>query len=148
MGMMRRRHMIESSGGEAPTPTPTYGGLTVFMDNCYYPKSNGYANSVEEDNDFFLVMVDFGSSASNRYFTVTRFGTPTNAAMREFSSDSSQSVDYWTIMRTDMQPGAMTTMNFETGVRYLIFSVYKQYAANFYLKYQNGDYIIKGNNVT
>lgn len=146
--MMRRRHMIESSGGEAPTPTPQYGGLPVFMDNCYYPVSNGYADSVESDEDFFLVLVDFGSSASNRNLTVTRFGTPTRAALREFSNDSSYSVDYWTIMRTDMQPGAISTMTLETGVRYLIFSVYKQYAADFYLKYTNGDYIIKGNNVT
>lgn len=143
LSYFRMRMVIEQESSN------TIGGLPIYADNCRYASSNGTVSNVVSDNDYFLTgIVDTGSTA-HKYFTVSRFGAPTAAAMRVFNDLTATSVDYWSIMRTDIaQTGQANEYTFAKGVRYLILSVYKPIADKFFLKYQDGEYLLKGNNVT
>ena len=145
---LRRRIMLLSEQGQGPTPTPTIGGLPVWMDNSRYTSSDGAADSVVIDSDFFLTGVVDAGSPDFKSYTVTRFHSSTNAALRLFNDVSATSVDYWTIMRTDISPGDTNIYGFNSFGRYIIMSIYKPVAADFYLKDANGNYLIKGSNVT
>ena len=144
MDMMQIRRAIMSASGESPFPT--IGGLPVFSDNCLYT-GNGKTNDVIEDSNFFLTgVVDTGNSA-NKHYTVLRAPTTgNNGAMRLFNDLSANSVDYWTIMRTDLL--APNEYSFYSIGQYIILSVFKEYAPYFYLKYYDGEYLLKGKNVT
>lgn len=148
MGLMERRRMMASSGGEAPTPTPTYGGLPIYLDNSYYTGGNGKIGAVSSSDDFFITGIFDTGDSSTKNYTITRWRTSINAQIRFFNDITATSYDYWTIMRTDVDPGQANIYNFSSGGRYVAISVAKYCAADFYFKFTNGAYIIKGNNIT
>lgn len=144
----RRMIMLAQDGG-SPPPTPTIGGLIVYQDNCLYPGSNGLIDSITANNDFFLTGIIDTGNTSQKAYTVTRIGTNAQAAVRFYDNIESNSVDYWTIMRTDIKPtGRVVPYDFNSRGRYIVISVAKAQASQFYLKYRGGEYIVKGNDVT
>ena len=147
MGMTRRRRMIESSAGEAPAPTPTYGGLPIYIDNAYYTGGNGAVNSVSTSDDFFITGIFDTGNTNAKDYEITRWRTGTSAQIRLFNDLTADSADYWTVMRTDITSGAPDIYQFNSVGRYIAISVAKYCASDFYLKYKNGDYIVKGNNI-
>ena len=148
MGMMERRRMMASSGGEAPTPVPTIGGLVVYADNCYFASGNGKMDNVSSSDDFFITAIYDTGDNSKKYYEVTRWRAGVAGLVRFFNDLSANSVDYWSVMRTDVTPGVPNIYDFQSEGRYIAISVAKYCAADFYLKYYNGDYICKGSNVT
>ena len=148
MGLMQRRRMMASSGGEAPAPTPQYGGLPIYIDNGYYTGGNKKIDVVTASDDFFITGIFDTGNSSSKVYEITRWRTSTNAQMRFFNDITATSVDYWTIMRTDVTAGRPNVYEFTSAGRYVAISVAKYCAADFYFKIKNGDYIIKGNNVT
>lgn len=143
----RRALYLAQSGGQPPTPT--IGGLVVYSNNCYFASGNGLVTNVTENNDYFLTgVIDTGSTGQKAY-TITRMGTPKNALIRFYNDITASSIDYWTILRTDLPSGSVTTYDFNSAGRYVVISIYKTLAADFYLKNRvTGEYIIKGSNVT
>jgi len=148
MGLMERRRMMASSGGEAPTPTPTIGGLVVYADNCYFASGNGRIDGVSSSDDFFITAIYDTGDNSKKDYDITRWRTNTTALIRFFNDLSANSVDYWSVMRTDVTAGVPNIYNFQSAGRYVAISVAKYCAADFYFKYHNGEYICKGSNVT
>lgn len=137
---------------DAPQPQQ-YGGIPVLMDNSCYTSSNGVISDVSNDNAFFIAGPIDTDSIYTKSIKVTRFGSSKNAAMRLYNvyppNESSNSADYATVFRTDIQQDG-TPHEYQTNVegRYAVVSILKQYAADFYIKDSNGNYLIKGNNVT
>ena len=148
MGLMERRRMMASSGGEAPTPVPTIGGLVVYADNCYFASGNGKMDGVTASDDFFITAVYDTGDSSQKHYEITRWRTNVSALVRFFNDLSANSVDYWSVMRTDITAGVPNIYDFKSEGRYIAISVAKYCAANFYMKYYNGDYICKGSNIT
>lgn len=150
MGMIESRRRLMMAQGGTPSD-PTIGGIPVWIDNAYYPKSNGTINSVTENNDFFIAgPFDTGTTFA-KIIVLTRFGSTTEATMRMFNDPgnvSANSVDYWTVMRSDILPDIPTPANIDTAGRYALVSILKKNAADFYIKDDDGNYIVKGNNVT
>ena len=148
MGMMNRRRMMASSGGGGPAPTPSYGGIPVYIDNKYFASNSGQKISQAlSSEDFFLAgPFDTGSTSSKR-MTYTKIYASTEAAFYLFNDLEGNSVDYWSNWGTG-QPSAGTTATVNTPGRYIVTSVLKSRAGDFFMKDANGDYIVKGNNVT
>lgn len=129
---------------------PLIGGLPVYIDNAFYPGSNGLVTQYGANSSYFLTgIVDTGTSDSKRYNTV-RIGVASSlpvAGIRLFNDLNSTSVDYWTIMRPEMDDGTTSPYSFTSYGRFVILSVIKEYAANFYVQDGNGNYLLKGSNV-
>lgn len=150
MGMIEnRRRVMMAQGGEAPTPTPSYGGIPIYADNCYFGKSDGPVTDVVSNNDWFLTgPIDSGSSSSKHY-PLTKFGSSTEATARFYNDLTSSSADWWTIFRSDIPDNDIPDINSIDSVgRYIIVSIRKRNAADFWMKDANGNYLVKGNNVT
>lgn len=148
MDLMERRRMMASSGGEAPTPTPTYGGIPVYIDNKYFASSSRQRIiDALPSEDFFLAgPFDTGSTGSKQ-MTYTQIYAGTEAAFYLFNDLTGESVDYWTCWGSS-QPSAGRTKTVNTPGQYIVTSVLKSRAADFFMKDANGNYIVKGNNVT
>lgn len=129
---------------------PLIGGLPVYLDNAWYPGSNGVITGYGTNNSYFLTgIVDTGTPDSKRYNTV-RIGVDSDlpvAGIRLFNDLNSTSVDYWTIMRPDLAYGSINPYSFNSAGRFVILTVIKEFAANFYLQDSNGNYLLKGSNV-
>ena len=148
MGLMERRRMMASSGGEAPTPTPSYGGIPVYIDNKYFDAHANYkiANALDSADYFLAGPFDTGSTSSKQ-MTYTQIYAGTEAAFYLFNDLESGNVDYWSCWGPS-QPSAGRTKTVNTPGRYIVTSVLKSRAGDFYMKDANGNYIVKGNNVT
>lgn len=145
MDMMQIRRAVMSASGQPNIPS--IGGLPIYADNCYMTGS-GKLDDIIENNDLFITGIfDTGDNLAKEY-EVTRWGTDVPGTIRFFNDLTSNSVDYWTIMRTDIAPGVPNIYRFGSVGRYIAISVAKYCASDFYLKYSNGDYIVKGNNIT
>ena len=146
--MEHRRRIMEYS--QAPV-TPTIGGLPVYVDNAFYPGSNGIITNYGTNSNYFLTgIVDTGST-DRKYYDTVRIGVDSDlpiGGIRLFNDLNGTSVDYWTIMRPDLTYGSITPYSFRSYGRYIILTVAKDFAADFYLKDENGNYLLKGNNVT
>ena len=129
---------------------PLIGGLPVYIDNAFYPGSNGLVTQYGTNSNYFLIgIIDTGSIDQKHYDTV-RIGVDSNlpvGGIRLFNDLSATSVDYWTTMRPEMTDGSTQAYSFNSYGRFVILSVIKEYAANFYLKDANGNYLLKGSNV-
>lgn len=129
---------------------PKIGGLPVYIDNAFYSGSNGAINNYLSNSEYFLTgIVDSGSTSSKKY-TASRIGVGSNkfdGYLRLFNNLGSASVDYWSVMRSSLAYGTVQAYSFTSQGQFLIISVYKDLAANFYLKDANGNYLLKGTNV-
>ena len=125
----------------------SYGGITAYADNCLFLTQNGGVSDVVTNDDYFIAgIIDTGSAESKTY-VVTRFGTDIQGAMRFYDNLEGTSVDYWTIMRTDMEYGSINTAEIASKGRYILLTILKAGASNFYIRYKDGDYLVKGSNV-
>lgn len=146
--MMNRRRMISASGGEAPTPTPSYGGIPVFIDNKYFRSNAGLKVSEALDSDDYFLAGPFDTgSTSSKQMTFTRIYATNEAALYLFNDITLASVDYWACWGSSY-PQAGTTKTGNSPGQYIITSVLKSRAGDFWIKDANGNYIVKGNNVT
>ena len=132
------------------TPQKYIGGLPVYIDNAYYPSSNGYATSFNTDSDWFITGVfDTGSTSSKTYTLMQNPKVSSHgSAFRLYNDLTANSVDYWSNMAGSTTPN---TRSVTTVGRYILFPVYKPYAENLYMYYTSGGqqiYLFKGKNVT
>ena len=123
----------------------TIGGLPVLIDNARLMQYNGTINErIATDADYFVTgWFDTGSTASKSY-TITNIYAPGGGYvyMRPYNDKDGTSVDYWDIGRS----GATRTVT--TAGRFIVTTVYKATAANFYIyDNTNNRYVCKGKNV-
>ena len=121
------------------------GGLYVYADNSrYYSYAYGTADeNVTTDSDYFITgFYDTGSETSKNY-TVPMLTHDGNVCMRMFNDKTAACIDYFNIARAE------ETRTFDASGRYIMVSVYKPRAADFYI-YDNTNqrYVVKGSNVT
>ena len=127
----------------------TIGGLPVLYDNAYYNGSNGDIKTYQTDNRFFITFAFETSSTESKSYTMRQFiksqhDINFNAYSRWFNDIESTSADYW-----GMTTESATTRTINSVGRYIVASVVKADAANFYI-YDNTNqrYICKGDNVS
>lgn len=126
---------------------PEYGGIKVLVDNVRYT-GNGAIDSYTSDPNFFLAaIIDTKSPDAKRYIG-QRFGTGSvYGATRYFNDLSSSSVDYWSFF-SGAEKGPESILDVTSAGRYIICSVFKEFAADFYIKNGDDNYLIKGSNVS
>lgn len=120
----------------------TIGGLPVLIDNFRYSAQNGpFDGTGTIDIDYFITgWYDSGSTGSKQY----RYAQDANAdymTTRWFNDITARSVDYW-------RPNKSSEKTFSSLGQFIVATIYKATAANFYLfDVTNGRYIFKGKNV-
>lgn len=127
------------------------GGLLVYKDNSVYAASSTATvnEEITSNDDFFLTgFYDTGSDAEKSYSITCNplypynNETPYYSTIRFFSEKTGVSHSYHV-----SQTYAVRT--FTTSGRYIMCSVYKPNAANFYIfDNTNNRYVVKGSNVT
>ena len=134
--------------GSQPTPTPSYGGIPVYIDNKYFPsRSEQKISQALDSNDYFLAgPFDTGSTGS-KSMTYSQIYSDTQAAFYLFDDLTASAVDYWACWGTD-KPSTPSSKTVNTAGRYIVTSVLKTRAADFYMMDAGGNYIVKGSNVT
>ena len=122
------------------------GGLYVYADNSrYYDYLDTTVDAnVSTDSDYFLTGFYDTGSESPKSLTVSCLTHEGHVCARIFNDKTASSVDYWNIA-TGSDARTYTTL----GGRYIMATVYKPRAADFYI-YDNTNqrYIVKGSNVT
>lgn len=125
-----------------------YGGIEVWQDNTVFTDGQGTIDAANENPDFFLAAVVDTGTPDDKTYTVTSFGSDVVAPFRLYDDLDGTSVDYWTIWRTDLEPHQKSVRTVRSPGRYVVCPVKKDDAANFFLRDENGNYLIKGDNVT
>lgn len=144
---MRSDHGTSISCSYWTHGVPEYGGLSVLMDNVRWT-GNGTIDSYVSDSNFFLAKVIDTYTPDAKKYIGQRFGTGSvYGTTRYFNDLDSQSVDYWSFF-SGADKGPEQILNVTSAGRYVICSVFKEFAADFYIKDQNDNYYIKGNNLT
>ena len=121
----------------------TIDGIPVFIDNAYYTKKNSTWDDYETNNNYFITgWYDTGDS-EKKYYSYAPCLTENygKLAARFFNDKESTSVDYWGPLQSEKK-------DFTSPGRFILASVYKPTAKDFYLRFLNGDYLFKGTNVT
>ena len=143
--------LIEARRGIMMQPhEKTIGGIVVWRDNCAVI-GNGTLAAVSDNTDFFLALVDTGTNGQKAYAMFRQYVPGVESgkwpAARFYNDLSASSVDYWSAWTSNPSHVAVD-YTFSSYGRYILASVCKQYAADFYIRYQNGVYLIRGKNVT
>lgn len=123
---------------------PSYGGLPVFRDNCYFPNQNGKIDNVVTDSNYFIAGPFDSGDSTNKFPHYLRYSGITTT-MRPYDDFTETSVDYWAVGNGsgDRVVG--------TYGRYYLISIKKSVAADSYMYIVIDDvkhYLAKGNNVT
>ena len=129
-------------------PYNKIGGLPVFYNDSFYIATNTkICNKVKYDSDFFITGIfDTGSEGSKNYTARLIPYSGANGGFIRFYNDlDDTSVSYQNI---SVGYGTNSTVTFDAAGRYMVATVYKSEAANFYI-YDNTNsyYICKGNSI-
>ena len=142
------RWLLAMKAANGGAKTKKYGGIVCWTDNTVLSEGNGKLTDVTTNNDFFLAAVIDTGDASSKAYTITRFGSEVVAPIRFYNDLEGTSIDYWSIWRDDISPHNPSEYSFTSAGRYIVVPVLKEDAADFYLRYKDGDYLIKGSDVT
>lgn len=122
-----------------------YDGIPCFIDNKNITNSISIPllRALSVNDKFFVAICDIGTNVPrNITFGYGDMSDNNVGTMMKVHSDSeyiTNSVDYWSIMRTNRRPRMKD--------RYLAFAVYKDYAKYFRVYDDDGNYYLKGNEV-
>ena len=127
----------------------TYAGIPIYLDNAYFPNNNGTVNEYLENSNFFIAGPFDTLSTGSKSYTLSCYmsESATGVAttdMRLYNNLSSSSVDFWAVTRTS------ATRTLSSSGQYVLFSIWKNVAANMYLYYTASNvnyYLFKGNNL-
>lgn len=121
------------------------GGLYVYADNSrYYEYVNDTVDeNIITDSDYFLTGFYDTESEEPKSYTIPVLVHDAHVCVRLFNNKTAASIDFFNIST------AYDTRTYTGSGRYIMATVYKPYAANFYI-YDNTNqrYIVKGSNVT
>ena len=129
----------------------TIGGIYVWQNNVGFQFKNGKINALDVNDALFISeVIDTGSTSKKKY-TFLRHGLgstiPYYLGMRFFNDLSATSVDYWSTCVTESE-SFVKDVTIDSYGRYIVTTIPKKYADIFYLRYTNGEYLIRGKNVT
>lgn len=127
------------------------GGIPVYVNNMRMRDGGSMSTKMYENSEFFLAgIVDTGSSGSKSYSVSRWRGMSAYASLRLFDTQdlSGDCVDFWSTCQTEYEYGTYSNYNFTSDGRYIVVTVPKAFADQFYLRYKNGAYLLKGKNVT
>jgi hypothetical protein len=126
----------------------TIGGLPVLIDNAILSGSNNKWNQRVEPSDAYFVTGWFDTGATGKKSYTFPY-QPANGdgdgyyRLRLYDDPTELSVDYWGVNGTVGQLRTFTSLG-----RYIIVTVYKATAADFYIyNNTNNRYVCKGKNV-
>lgn len=128
----------------------TIGGIVVWKNNVAFYRNGTISEMLDNDAFFITSVIDTGSTGQKQY-TCLRQGVGDAStrylSMRYYNDLSATSVDYWSPWLTESE-NYSSALTFESYGRYIVVPISKKFADIFYLRYTNGEYLIKGKNVT
>jgi hypothetical protein len=119
------------------------GGIPVLLNNRALTSYGYYNTGYTENHDYFVAGWFDTGTPDSKSITVKRCPKTTlsNCRIRLYNDKTDREYDWWSIDGTG-------TRTFSGGGRYIICTVYKPEAADFYLRDNTrGVYLIKGTNV-
>lgn len=119
------------------------GGIPVLIDNAYFTASNNKYDVFEVNTNYFLTGWFDMVTPDAKIYTFGAANTDIGVmTARWFNDKSDISVDYW-------RPNASAEKTITSGGRFIVATVYKPTAADYYLfNATDNVYVFKGSNVT